>query len=420
MRFDGYSRRALVNCYGNYFMLLNNSYVHLMENSAYVFNSNFSASEDCTVTAFIETLDGEMLPLVQFYVPRGHMLDEKLSPELFLAEKECVGRLFLYIESDSAERFSVYADNISLKKAAVMAGNPHITGSPYVNGSGEAQFSFLNTVAQNSDTSACVVIWYVSDSAQGPYTIVENSGNNIYFDTSFFNKYVYFEVIPVCPITGFSGESVRSAPLCITYDYLENPYVSQDGIITMPTFDTPTESSYFEDTQNHWGRDYINFLAHNKIVNGKSQNLFAPDDGVTRAEFAKMLSCTFKIRPYTDFKMFNDVTKKDWFYEYVTALSLAGISSGTSSDMFSPHAYVTREQASAMLIRIYEKAGGKALHSAHSFTDGDSISSWAEEFVSKATTLGIIKGDQNGNFRGQDITTRAEAAALIVRVLEAM
>ncbi len=419
MRFDGYSRRALVNCYGNYFMLLNNSYVHLMENSAYVFNSNFSASEDCTVTVFIETLDGEMLPLVQFHIPKGHILDEKLTPELFLAEKECVGRLFLYIEADSADRFSLYADNISLKKAAVMAGNPHIAGSPYVNGSGEARFSFLNTVAQNTDTSACVIMWYVADNFQGPYTPVENSGTNIYFDTSFFNKYVYFEVIPVCPITGFSGDGVRSAPFLITYDYLENPYSpSQGSIITIPKFETPTASSYFEDTQNHWGRDYINILAHNDIINGKDQNRFSPDEGVTRAEFAKMLSCTFKIRPYTDFKIFNDVTKKDWFYEYVTALSLAGITSGTSSDMFSPHSYVTREQASAMLVRIYEKAGKKALHGTHSFTDKESISMWAEEVVSKAVALGIIQGDPNGAFRGQDITTRAEAATLIIRLLE--
>lgn len=421
IRFDGYSRRALINCYGNYFMLLNNSYVHLMENSAYVFNSNFSSSEDCTVTAFIETFDGEMLPLVQFYVPAGHSIDEKMLPELFLAEKECVGRLFLYIEADSAQRFSVYADNISIKKAAVMAGSPHITGSPYVNGSGEAQFSFLNTVAQNNDTSACVVMWYVSDNAPGPYTPVENSGTNIYFDTSFFNKYVYFEVIPVCPITGFSGESVRCAPFMITYDYLENPYSpSQGGLITIPEYETSDVSSYFEDTQNHWGREYINILAHNKVVNGKTQKLFSPDEGVTRAEFAKMLSCAFNIRPYTDFKMFNDVTKKDWFYEYVTALSLAGVTSGTSADMFSPHSYVTREQAATMLVRIYEKARGKALPLTHSFTDKESISVWAEDFVSKATALGIIYGDPSGAFRGQDITTRAEAATLIVRLIKGM
>ena len=416
MRFDGYSRRALINCYGNYFMLLNNSYVHLMENSAYVFNSNFSSSEDCTVTVFIETLDAQMLPLVQFHVPAGHTIDERLVPELFLAEKQCIGRLFLYIEADSAERFFVYADNISLKKAAVMAGNPHITGSPYVNGSAQAQFSFLNTVAQNIDTSACVVMWYVSDNAQGPYTPIENSGVNIYFDTSFFNKYVYFEVIPVCPITGFSGESVRCTPYHITYDSLESPHSSQGSIVTLPKFEVPANSSYFTDTQNHWGLDYINILAHNNVVNGKTPNHFFPDDAVTRAEFAKMLSCAFSIRPYTDFKIFNDVTKKDWFYEYVTAISLAGISSGTSSDMFSPNSYMTREQASAMLVRIYEKAGKKALSYAHNFTDPQNISSWAEEFVSKASALGIIQGDNYGAFRGQDIITRAEASALIVRL----
>lgn len=419
IRYDGYSRRGLINCSGSYFMLLNNSYVHLMENSAYVFNSNFSASEDCTVTVFIETLDGEMLPLVQFPVPAGRTLQEKLLPELFLAEKQCVGRLFLYIEADSAQKFSVYTDNISLKKAAVMAGNPHIVGAPYVNGSAEARFSFLNTVAQNSDTSACVVLWYYSDNAAGPYTLVESSGTNIYFDTSFFNKYVYFEVIPVCPITGFSGDSVRSAPFMVTYDYLENPHAPSNGsIVTVPEFENPPVSSYFTDTQNHWGRDYINILAHNNVINGKTKDLFSPDEGVTRAEFAKMLSCAFSIRPYTDFKIFNDVTKKDWFYEYVTALNLSGICSGISTDMFSPHSYVTREAACTMLMRTYEKAGGQVNPDAHKFTDSDDISPWASELVLKAASLGIVQGDSSGAFRGKAITTRAETAALIVRLAE--
>lgn len=419
IRYDGYSKRGLINCSGSYFMLLNNSYVHLMENSAYVFNSAFSTSEDCTVTVFIETLEGEMLPLVQFPVEAGHTLEDKLLPELFLAEKQCVGRLFLYIEADNAQKFSVYTDNISLKKAAVMAGNPHILGAPFVNGSAEARFSFLNTVAQNGDTSACVVMWYVSDDVQGSYTPVQNSGTNIYFDTSFFNKYVYFEVIPVCPITGFSGDGVRSAPFLVTYDYVENPYAPSNGsIITAPEFEIPNAFSYFTDTQNHWGHDYINILAHNGVVNGKTKNLFFPDEGVTRAEFAKMLSVAFKIRPYADFKIFNDVTKKDWFYEYVTALNLAGIISGTSSDMFSPYSYVTREEACVMLMRTYEKAGGRINSAADKFTDSDAISPWASELVLKASSLGIAQGDVSGAFRGKAITTRAEAAALIVRLAE--
>ncbi len=419
IRYDGYSRRGLINCDGSYFMLLNNSYVHLMENSAYVFNSNFSASEDCTVTVFIETLEGEMLPLVQFPVVAGHTLEEKLLPELFLAEQQCVGRLFLYIESDNSQKFSVYTDNISLKKAAVMAGNPHILGTPYVNGAAEARFSFLNTVAGNDDTSACVVLWYYSDNAAGPYTLVESSGRNIYFDTSFFNKYVYFEVIPVCPVTGFSGDALRSAPFLVTYDNVENPYApSRDSIVTVPDFENVAVSSYFTDIQNHWGRDYINILAHNNIVSGKTQSLFSPDEGVTRAEFAKMLSCAFSIRPYADFKVFNDVTKKDWFYEYVTALNLTGICSGTSADTFSPYSYVTREAACAMLIRTYEKAGGKVIVGEHKFTDSEDISPWASEFVLKAASLGIVRGDDSGSFRGKAVTTRAEAAALIVRLCE--
>jgi len=420
IRDDGYSKRALINCKGDYFMLLNNSYVHLIENTPYVFNSSFSAPVDCTATLFIETTDSSILPLAQFFIKGGTTLSDALSPELFLAEDSCVGRLFLYIQSDGGGAFSIYADNLSLKKAVVVAGNPHISGSAHINGAAEAEFSFYNSVTNSTDSSASVINWYVSDSSSfSGFKMLDVSGPVIYFDTTFFNKYVYFEVIPVCPVTGFSGNTIRCMPFLITYpdDKVENSN-SVTEIISIPEL-IQSNNNTFNDISGHWGKDYINLLYANNIINGKSAYIFAPDDAISRSEFAKILCNTFSIKAYADFSPFEDIRRSDWFYTYVCALNLNGIINGVSESEFSPNTSLTREDAAVILMRIYEKAGRKTSASTTNiFSDSSLISPYATDSVNAAALLGIINGTTNNTFAPKEKLSRAQAAALVCRLVE--
>ncbi len=415
MRNDGHSRRALINCGGNYFMFLNNSYVHLLENTPYVFNSCFAVPTNCTGTLFIETLNGEMIPLAQFFISAGTTLNEKRPPELFLAEKDAVGRLFLYIESDNGQPFSVYADNLSLRGASIVAVNPHITGSLYVNGAAEAEFTLFNNIAENSDTSACAVNWYISDRQNGIYEELPVGGKNIYFDTTFLNKYVCFEVVPICPITGFSGTPVHSFPFQITYFTEENQ--SSLPMFTPVVDDKISSEPVFSDINTHWSKDYITLLAQSGVVSGKNGNEFCPDDTVTRAEFSKMLSISFSVNTPFYLSSFEDVQQGDWYYDYVSALYMAGIVNGTSDKTFSPNRSLSREEAVVMMIRLFEKATSDiAPIGEFTFTDRDSISSWAVSSAGKAVRLNLIQGDPDGSFVPKRELTRGEAAALILRL----
>jgi len=417
IRNDGHSMRALINCRGNYFMLLNNSYIRLFAGMPYVFNSNFAVPVDCTATLFLEKLGGEVLPLSQIFIRAGTTLDEKLSPELFLAEEDAVGRPFLYIESDNGQPFSIYADNLSLKSASILAVNPHITGIPFVNGAAQAEFTLFNNISDNSDTSSCAINWYVSDSKQGNYKEVQNAGKNIYFDTTFLNKYVYFEVIPICSVTGFSGNAIRSLPLLITYE-------PSGGEANLPQFtptlkNPPVNENYFSDTSGHWGEKYINTLAYSQVVSGKNKDLFMPDDNITRAEFAKFLSLSFSIKTVADLQSFADVSRNDWHYSYVTALHLSGIINGAAPGYFLPDMPLTRQEAAVMMIRLYEKATAlSAPAQKYDYYDSDEISAWASESIKKASGLGIMQGNPDGAFAPLKNLTRAEAAALICRLWE--
>lgn len=416
MRHDGHSRRALVNCRGHYFMLLNNSYVHLIKNTPYVFSGAFAAPVNCTATLFLETLDNEMLPLAQFKIESGTTLQEKHSPELFLAEENAIGRPFLYVESDSGVPFSIYMDDFSLKGASIVAANPRITGTPFINGAAEAVFSLFNNITNDIDDSACAVNWYVSDSKQGPYKEVHSTGKNIYFDTTFLNKYVCFEVIPICPVTGFSGVPIRSFPFQVTYDTSE---ISSEMRFKPNLIPNDSDKLFFADTNSHWAEKSINLLAKNQIVSGKKENNFYPNAFITRAEFAKLLSTTFSLTTHVDLQSFYDVKHTDWFYDYVTSLYLAEIAHGDPNGFFLPDNHISREEATVMLIRLLEKSGIKSTGISETepkFNDTQKISPWAINAIKKAVSLGLIEGNNKNNFSPKDNLTRAEACVLVCRL----
>ena len=80
-----------------------------------------------------------------------------------------------------------------------------------------------------------------------------------------------------------------------------------------------------------------------KITNGKSADLFAPDDICTRAQ-----SVSFLYRragtAVSGTPSFQDVTEADYFYNAVTWAVAKGVTNGTSATSFSPDANCTRGQ----------------------------------------------------------------------------
>ena len=69
----------------------------------------------------------------------------------------------------------------------------------------------------------------------------------------------------------------------------------------------------FTDITNTWAKPYIESLATKQIIKGKTATTFAPNDKITRAQFAILLSRALEL-PKQDFKgTFSDVTKEmDW------------------------------------------------------------------------------------------------------------
>jgi hypothetical protein len=169
-----------------------------------------------------------------------------------------------------------------------------------------------------------------------------------------------------------------------------------------------------------WAREAINGLASAGVVNGKTDTLFAPNDTVTRAEFAKMLMGAFGLtaNTYTT-SSFKDVSTDAWYFSAVETAYNLGIINGVDDGVFAPNALITRQDMAVMVSRaaaingttISETSEGKT------FADDASISSYAKNAVNQLVKGGIINGISDTEFAPLSNATRAQAAKILYSFL---
>ena len=182
-------------------------------------------------------------------------------------------------------------------------------------------------------------------------------------------------------------------------------------------------NTVFEDVpENYWARNEIEYFASQNIVNGIGNNRFAPDAGVTREEFCKMLVLTFRaplVNP--DEPTFSDVSKNRWSYSYIEVCKelLTGYSNPFGGKpAFHPTEYATREDIAVALVRMMgltDKDARNPNYAKEKFKDANDISPSLLPYISIAAERGLINGYPNGNFGPQNGITRAEAVVLLNR-----
>jgi hypothetical protein len=154
------------------------------------------------------------------------------------------------------------------------------------------------------------------------------------------------------------------------------------------------------------------------------ENHFAPDNKVTRAEFATIIVKALGLTPDASKASFSDVRAGAWYAGAVGAAAEAGIIKGYANGTFKPNAYVTREEVAAMVVQALKVAGqdtavtdAEITQHLAQFKDGAKIASWAKSAVAAAAKYGIIKGDNKGAFTPVNNSTRAESAVMVKKML---
>lgn len=181
-----------------------------------------------------------------------------------------------------------------------------------------------------------------------------------------------------------------------------------------------TDTSLFTDLDGYtWASDAIGYMKSQGIIDGVGNGLFAPGTNVKREEFAKMLVLTFDMA--TDDKLtgsFEDVVSNSWYVPYVQIASSKGIIKGTDNGNFGVGNNITREDMAVMCYRALRSEGVEFEFKRNSPNFSDSISDYAVEAVDTLYRAGILNGTGDNIFGAKSGATRAEAAKILYEILK--
>lgn len=159
----------------------------------------------------------------------------------------------------------------------------------------------------------------------------------------------------------------------------------------------------------------LNTDDHYAYVIGYPDGSVHPNGEITRAEvatiFFRLLRDDVRSANFTTYNAYTDVSADKWYNNPISTMSRLGIIKGYPDGTFRPNDPITRAEFAAIAARFDEHKAAKLA----SFTD--IYGHWAISEISLAYENGWIKGYNDGTFRPNRNITRAEAMALINRVL---
>lgn len=177
---------------------------------------------------------------------------------------------------------------------------------------------------------------------------------------------------------------------------------------------------YFTDC-NGWSKPYIEALYARGIIGGKGDRNFAPEDKITREEFVKLVIELFDLVDSEAVTSFTDVSEDAWYYRCVASAQQYGIVGGISETKFGVGQLIRRQDMAKIISDLLRKKG-LAMKEADKaqIKDFSSIHDYAKNHVLSAYGMGIISGDDMGNFNPHYFATRGESAKMIFGMIQAV
>lgn len=193
------------------------------------------------------------------------------------------------------------------------------------------------------------------------------------------------------------------------------------GTATMPAMAVSVDQ-LTDVKKTDWFYSAVQYVAEKDYMIGVTDDLFAPSREVSRAMFVTILH-RLDGEPSVDTRaIFKDVPADAWCADSVSWAVQNGIVYGFNEEQFAPDAPVTRQQMCVMMIRFLDYRAKKdnvtfkTTNQAKTFLDAASIGDFAKDAVKRCQMLGLMFGDEAGNFNPQANATRAQVAVVIQRL----
>jgi hypothetical protein len=172
-----------------------------------------------------------------------------------------------------------------------------------------------------------------------------------------------------------------------------------------------------------WARAAINELSARGIIAGVSPGKFAPDQNLTRAQFATILTLALQLKPEGAVtSRFTDVQPDAWYAPYVELAAEHGLINGYGNGSFQPDQPVNRQEMVVMVIKAMglQQVAQTSTEDTLDYQDKDKIPGWARGSVEIASRKGFLDNIAVGYFTGERLASRAEAAVVVYRMLNDM
>lgn len=168
-----------------------------------------------------------------------------------------------------------------------------------------------------------------------------------------------------------------------------------------------------------WYIDAVQYVYDNGIMKGEGYGIFAPNAPMTRAMVAQIMYALAGSPTVSGDMPFTDVPAGRWYYDAVLWANQNGVVVGMGDGTFAPNNNITRQEYAAILYR-YENS--PAVSGSLNFPDANEVSSWAKDAILWANQNSIINGTVNDNgitvLDPKGTATRAQSAMILRGYLE--
>lgn len=176
---------------------------------------------------------------------------------------------------------------------------------------------------------------------------------------------------------------------------------------------------YSDVKESDWFYESVRYMTKNGLMNETSENRFSPKENTSRSMIVTILYRLEETPKVVESK-FKDVPSKIWYTDAVSWASENGIVMGYGNELFGPNDSITREQMTTILYRYAQykgydtTQGGMAIRE---FEDYESISEYALSTMAWTVNTGLIQGNNN-KIMPKNIATRDQVAEVLMKFIE--
>lgn len=133
------------------------------------------------------------------------------------------------------------------------------------------------------------------------------------------------------------------------------------------------QASFPDVDSDAWFNKYIGYLEDKDVLSGYEDGTFRPMDTITRGEISAVIERAQRYDLISYNGIFTDVTENDWAKDYIETLADKNIVSGYEDGTFGPYSPLTRAEAVAIINRVLVESTPIV-----TFTPNDIAGHWAE------------------------------------------